>query len=501
MKNIVYELNPNGDCTAGCIDNLTGLYSHSVFQITVDHEICRSERYGKSFSLVLIDVDHFSIFNEKNNYIEGDKVLSKIAAIIEESIRKVDIAARYSQDQFVIVITETDIKASLKIVERIRESVVQSSNSNLTVSIGMVAYPSDAKTRTELIYKMHRALEEAKIRGGNSVYYFKQIDFATIEKNLILRKPKILIVDDVPLNLKILETILALENYYIIKAEDGYSALHCVAKQKIDLILLDAMMPNMDGYEVCQRLKMNEKTRLIPVIMITSFDDTVLRIKGIEAGADDFITKPFNKPELLARVKSLINFNHLNKYLADIKNVLLSLAVAVEAKDNYTQGHVERVANIAMSLGQKLKLPQEEIESLWFAGVLHDIGKIGIPDGVLNKSGKLNNAEWEMMKTHPEIGYKICLPLKNTLGSALEAIRHHHERLDGSGYPNGLRAELISEIVRIMSIADYYDALTTDRPYRRKLSKEESLEILKEEARSGKLDARIVDMLIEMVSE
>ena len=187
--------------------------------------------------------------------------------------------------------------------------------------------------------------------------------------------------------------------------------------------------------------------------------------------------------------------------MADIKNVLLSLAVAVEAKDSYTLGHVERVANLAVLLGKKLRMPQEDIEALWFAGVLHDIGKIGIPDGILNKNGKLNNAEWELMKTHTEIGYKICLPLKNTLGSALNAIRYHHEKLDGSGYPEGLRAELIPEIARIMSIADYFDALTTDRPYRRKLSKEKSLEILKEEARSGKLDARIVDVLTEIVSE
>lgn len=310
-----------------------------------------------------------------------------------------------------------------------------------------------------------------------------------------------MIVDDVPLNLKMLETMLASEDYNIVKAEDGYHALHRVAKQKVDLILLDAMMPGMDGFEVCQRLKMNEKTRSIPVVMVTALDDSESRIKGIEAGADDFLTKPPNKPELLARVKSLINLNHLNKYLADIKNVILSLAVAVEAKDSYTLGHVERVANLAMLLGKKLRIPQEDIEALWFAGVLHDIGKIGIPDGILNKNGKLNNAEWELMKTHTEIGYKICLPLKNTLGSALNAIRYHHEKLDGSGYPEGLRAELIPEIARIMSIADYYDALTTDRPYRRKLSKEKSLEILKEEARSGKLDARIVDVLIEIVSE
>lgn len=501
MINIVQEYNLTEDYANDCVDNLTGLYSHSIFQITLDHEINRFKRYGKNFTVALIDIDNFSIFNEKYSYIEGDKILNKIAKIIKRSTRKVDISARYSKDQFVIVITETDVDESLKIVERIRESILQISHLTLTVSIGIVVFPDDAKTRNEVICKMHEALEAAKLRGGNTVYYYKKRDCVAFKENLILAKPVILIVDDVPFNLKMLESMLDSENYNIVKAADGYHALHCVAKQKIDLILLDAMMPGINGFEVCQQLKTNNKTRLIPIVMVTAFDDSASRIKGIEAGADDFLTKPLNKIELLARIKSLINFNHLNKYLADIKNVLLSLAVAVEAKDSYTLGHVERVANLAMSLGMKLNKTQEEIEALWFAGVLHDIGKIGIPDGILNKNSKLNNAEWELMKTHTEIGYKICLPLKNTLGPALDAIRYHHERLDGSGYPEGLREDFIPEIARIMSIADYYDALTTDRPYRRKLCKEKSFEILKDEARSGRLDARIVDILIEMVSE
>ena len=187
MKNIVQEFNLNESIATGCVDNLTGLYSHSIFQITVDHEINRSERYGKNFTIALIDIDHFSIYNEKNSYFEGDNILNKIATIIENNARKVDIAARYSQDQFVIVITETDIDLSLKVIERIRKSILQLSHFNLTVSIGMVAYPDDAKTRTELICKMHEALEAAKFRGGNTVYYFKKRDFAAFEKNLILR--------------------------------------------------------------------------------------------------------------------------------------------------------------------------------------------------------------------------------------------------------------------------------------------------------------------------
>lgn len=365
----------------------------------------------------------------------------------------------------------------------------------------MAVYPDDAKSKVDLIRKMCEALQEAKIRGGNNVFFFNKQNLSILDRHQSLTKPTVLIVDDIPLNLKMLEGLLASEGYCITKAADGYDALHFILKHDVDLILLDVMMPGIDGYEVCRRLKTNDKTRLIPIVMITALDDSVSKIKGIEAGADDFIAKPPNKAELVARVRSLIKFNKLNRYLADIKNVLLSLAIAVEAKDSYTQGHVERVANLAVSLGKKLGLQESDIESLWFAGVLHDIGKIGIPDGILNKNDKLNTDEWELMKTHTEIGYKICLPLKNTLGRALEAIRYHHEKLDGSGYPDGLKGDLIPEIARVMSIVDYYDALTTDRPYRQKLSRRESLKILRDEARLGKMDAYVVEKLIELVSD
>lgn len=351
-----------------------------------------------------------------------------------------------------------------------------------------------------LIGKAREALQGAKIKGGNTIYFFDNNKKLAIIDQEDSSTPNILIVDDIPLNLKMLEAMLIPEGYCIVKANNGYEALHLVSKHNIDLILLDVMMPGIDGYEVCQLLKANERTRLIPTVMVTALGDSESKIKGIQAGADDFITKPPNKTELLARVKSLINVNNINKHLADIKNVLMSIANAVEAKDSYTQGHVDRVASLAVSIGKKLKLSQKDIEALWFAGILHDVGKIGIPDGILNKNGRLNDDEWKIMKLHPDIGYKICLPLKNTLGSALQGIRYHHERLDGSGYPEGLKGDVIPEIARVISVVDYYDALTVDRPYRSKMSREDALNLLREEAASSKMDAKVIRVLIELVS-
>jgi putative two-component system response regulator len=269
----------------------------------------------------------------------------------------------------------------------------------------------------------------------------------------------------------------------------------------IDVILLDVMMPGIDGFEVCRRIKGNPATRMIPIIFVTALDDTDSRVEGIEAGGDDFITKPVNKIELLARTKSLIGVKRLNNNLASIEDVLFSLAITVEAKDAYTQGHIERVGNVAVLLGRKIGVSKKDIEALRFGGTLHDIGKIGVPEDILNKPGPLTDKEFEIMKTHADIGYKICSPLKKNLGPALDVIRHHHEKLDGSGYPDGLKGDEIPMVARIMAVADIYDALITDRPYRKGMSKEKAFGIINKEAGEGKLDPEVVKCLLTMEDE
>jgi len=189
----------------------------------------------------------------------------------------------------------------------------------------------------------------------------------------------------------------------------------------------------------------------------------------------------------------------LNKNLVSVENALFSLASAVEAKDNYTLGHTQRVANLAVALGKRLRLGEKEVFALRLGGILHDVGKIGIAEEILNKPGKLEKHEWEIMKSHPEIGYRICLPLKSTLGIALDVVRHHHEKLDGSSYPDGLKGDQISLEARIMCVVDIYDALVTERPYRGAMPKQKAIDILQEEVELGKLDGTVVNELKDLV--
>lgn len=481
---------------APLIDSLTGLLNHGIFQMLLEEEIKRSQRYGDPFTLAFIDIDSFSFYNKQHTPTSGDRALKEVAGIIRQNLRNPDVAARYSGDLFAVILTKSKLEQAQTAVDRIRISVEGETNGQITVSGGLATFPGEALDKEKLIDTAKEALTQAKITGKNKVCFIEDETKTHPSQN-----HKILAVDDDTRNVKLLEGLLRPFNHEVFKAYNGEEALSLVEKIDLDLILLDAMMPRMDGFEVCRRLKRNEGTRLIPIIMLTALDDTASRIKGIESGADDFITKPPNKTELTARINALLKVNGLNKKMTSIENVIISMANAVEAKDAYTQGHTERVANLAVTLGRRMGLSALEIDSLWFGGILHDVGKIGVPREILNKPGPLNSEEFEIIKGHSDASYKICLPLKKILGPALEAIRHHHEKIDGSGYPDGLKGEELSVLARILAIADIFDALDTDRPYRKGLSREKTLEILCEEANDGKLDKFVVEHLIKLLEK
>lgn len=295
---------------------------------------------------------------------------------------------------------------------------------------------------------------------------------------------RILIVDDIEANRALLSRLLAPEGHTVDVARDGSEAMQLVAERLPDLVLLDVMMPGLTGFEVCRELKRNPATRLIPVVLITGLQETRDRIDGLNAGADDFITKPFNLHELRARVQSLLRLKRYTDELETAESVIVSLALTIEARDAYTQGHCQRLAAYATALGETLGLHDDDLKALHRGGFLHDIGKIAVPDAVLLKPGPLTAEEFEIMKQHPIVGERLCGSLRS-LARVRPIIRHHHERLDGGGYPDGLQGDATPLLAQILGIVDLFDAVTTERPYKPTHSVEHALGELAEEVARG----------------
>jgi putative two-component system response regulator len=309
----------------------------------------------------------------------------------------------------------------------------------------------------------------------------------------------VLAVDDQPENLAALVGALQPLGYRVLTAENGTEALDRAREGQPDVILLDVMMPEMDGYEVCRRLKSDQETRLLPVVFVTGLDSRQARLQGLEAGATDFLSKPFDLVELEVRVRNLVNFRHLTQDLDDAERIIFAVARTVEARDETTGDHCDRISNLAANLGERLGAEQDDLKALRRAGYLHDIGKIGIPDSILLKPGKLTPDEWAVMRTHVDIGVRICQPLR-TLRRVLPIIGHHHERRDGSGYPRGLDGDRIPWLARIFQVVDVFDALTSNRPYRSPLPPEGALEVIAEETRRGWWDPDVVTVFARMVA-
>ncbi|HEY3194061.1 MAG TPA: HD domain-containing phosphohydrolase [Candidatus Dormibacteraeota bacterium] len=304
----------------------------------------------------------------------------------------------------------------------------------------------------------------------------------------------VLVVDDGPANRQLVQAYLAGLDCEVRLAEDGPSALAAVASEPPDLVLLDVQMPGMDGYEVCRRIKASPRGKLLPVVMITALNQTDDRVRALESGADDFMAKPVERVELVARVRSALRLRAVYNTLDSAEQVIFSLAAAVEAKDSYTEKHTQRVGESARHLGARLGLPEGALDSLYRGGIIHDIGKIGVPDAILLKPGPLDPDEEKRMRSHVLIGESIVRPLR-TGANLLPIIRHHHERFDGGGYPDGLRAREIPRLARIVSVCDAFDALVTDRPYRSRLSLKDAVAILVDGA-GQQWDPEVVELFL-----
>ena len=308
---------------------------------------------------------------------------------------------------------------------------------------------------------------------------------------------RILIVDDNPI---VRETLrMCIENLGCVASERGSAeeALDSIAREVPDLILLDLRLPGMSGIELCRQLKADRATRLVPIVLLTAEGDLQKRVAGLEAGADDFFTKPVHPRELAARVNSLVRLRRLTEALEHAENMLASLALTIEARDNYTGGHCVRLAMLAVELGERLGLDDEELDALQLGGFLHDLGKIAVPDGILLKPGPLDREQWRIMREHSEVGDRLAAPMR-TLLLVRPIIRHHHERVDGRGYPDKLVGQEIPHLAKIMAVVDVYDALRTRRPYKPPHKETDSIRQLEEAARTGHLDPDLVRLFVEM---
>ncbi len=341
------------------------------------------------------------------------------------------------------------------------------------------------------------------------------------------KRSRILIVDDEDLNLRLMEALLAPLGYDVILAHDGEEALRKTREALPDLILLDAMMPKLDGFEVTRRLKEDKSTRIIPIVMVTALQEVQARVMALEVGADDFLAKPVDKTELRARVQSLLKVktynDHMRNYQQELEaevakrteelqqafekiketslETIYRLARAAEYKDEDTGTHVLRMSHYAAAVACKLGLPEDKTESILYASPMHDVGKIGIPDRILLKPGKLDWDEWKVMKQHTIIGGRILSDSETGVIKLAEVIAlTHHERWDGSGYPKGLKGEGIPIAGRITAIADVFDALASKRPYKEPFPLEKSLDIIREE-RGTHFDPAVVDAFLAVTDK
>jgi putative two-component system response regulator len=307
----------------------------------------------------------------------------------------------------------------------------------------------------------------------------------------------ILVVDDIAANARLLQRLLSRDGHRVLFAQNGEEALERVRHDQPDLVLMDVIMPTLDGFETCQRLKSDPETRLVPVVLITALQGTRERVRGLEVGADDFLSRPVNTAELTARVRSLLRIKRFTDELDSAESVILSLALTIEARDARTDGHCQRLARYGVTVGQQLGLNEEDLTALAKGGYLHDVGKVGIPDSILLKPAPLTPQETAVMQQHTLIGDRLCGELRS-LRRVRPIVKHHHERLDGTGYPGGLRGAAIPLLAQIMSVVDIFDALTTARPYKLALPVQRAYEELTDEVRRGWRNPEIVDVVLAL---
>jgi putative two-component system response regulator len=291
----------------------------------------------------------------------------------------------------------------------------------------------------------------------------------------------VLVVDDEPINIIVADAALSAHGYEVHGVRSAYDVFAALTELQPDVVLLDVMMPGRDGLEVCRAIRATDEFTLIPIVFMTALGDARSRLRGLDAGADDFMTKPIDEVELLVRVRNLTERSRLQRSLNTTRAVVESLATLMEARDGTTGSHCRRLSGLARSFGESLGLGDVDLDALQWAGVLHDIGKVGVPDSVLRKPGPLDAKEWDQMRRHTTLGEGIVSPLEG-MELVTPIIRNHHERWNGSGYPDGLSGKGIPLLARVFQVVDIFDALVSERPYKAGMEPARALEVMAGEA-------------------
>ena len=315
-----------------------------------------------------------------------------------------------------------------------------------------------------------------------------------------VRCGRLLLVDSFEINRRIVKSMLrSADQYEFFEAATGRAALEILERQSIDLVILDLMLPDISGPDFCRRLRGTRKTQLLPILIITNLQGAEHEVLGIDAGADEYLTNPLHPSVLRARVRALLRHKSAIDALDEAETILFALAQAVESRDAYTADHCQRIATYSLALGVAIGFSRPELVALYRGGFLHDIGKISIPDSILHGRNSLTDAEWVIMKQHTTRGEEICRPMKS-LAPVLHIIRSHHEKWDGSGYPDGLTGENIPLLARILQIGDIFDALITERSYKPAFTVEEAAAIMEQEAARGWRDPELVSLFVSLLS-